>query len=253
LEGLRGTETDIAAAQASLIQAQVAVDTAQANLDQATLVTPFDGVVSAVNVVAGSTVSANTSAVTLVDQSKLHIDVSLSETDAAKVQVGQPVTLTFDALPDATLSGTVTSIAPVATTSQNVVTYVAQVAFDPGTTAIKVGMSATANIQVEQASGALLVPSRAIQTSGAAKSVTVQQGQATVAVPVTTGLTSDGKTEIVSSGGDGVAALEAGDVVVIGGTSTTSASTQSSTSNASSSLGGLTGAGGPPSGAPAGP
>ena len=86
---------------------------------------------------SGSTISANTSAVTLVDQSKLHVDVSLSETDAAKVQVGQPVTLTFDALPDATLSGTVATVAPVATEEQNVVTYAVQVEFDPGETPSK--------------------------------------------------------------------------------------------------------------------
>ena len=83
--------------------------------------------------------------------------------------VGQPVTLTFDALPDAKITGTVATVAPVATTEQNVVTYAVQVAFDPGTTAVKVGMSATADIQVEQVTGALLVPSRAIQTSGEAR------------------------------------------------------------------------------------
>ena len=74
-------------------------------------------------------------------------------------------------------------------------------------------MSATADIQVEQVDRRLLAPSRAIQTSGGAKTVTVQQGDATVTVPVQTGLVSDGKTEIVSSGGDGVAALKAGDIV----------------------------------------
>jgi len=124
-----------------------------------------------------------------------------------------------------------------------------QVDFDPGTTAVKVGMSATAEIQVEQAAGALLVPSRAIQTSRTTKSVTVQQGQATLNVPVTTGLTSGGKTEIVGSGGNGVAALKAGDTVVVPSTTTTT-TTSSSTQKGSgtSNLGGLTGAGGPPPG-----
>jgi HlyD family secretion protein len=243
------SDSDLASAEAALTQAQVAVDTAQANLAQATLTAPFDGVVSAVNVVTGST---NTSTVTLVDVSKLHIDVSLSETDAAKVAVGQPVTLTFDALPDATLTGTVTSVAPVATTEQNVVTYDVQVAFDPGATAVKVGMSATADIQVDQATGALLVPSRAIQTSGDTKTVTVQQGDTTLTVPVETGLTSGGKTAIVSSGGAGVAALKAGDVLVV--PSTTSSTNTSSAAKASGGLSSLTGsAGGPSSGGPAGP
>jgi HlyD family secretion protein len=245
LDSLNAPATDSAltAAEASVLQAQVAVDTAERNLAQATLTVPFDGVVSSVGAVVGSTTSANSSALTLVDQSKLHVDVSLSEADAAKVAVGQQVALTFDALPDATLTGTVTSVAPVATTSQNVVTYAVQIEFDPGTTAVKVGMSTTADIQVQQASNVLQVPSRAIHTSGTAKTVTLQQGNTTVTVPVTTGLVSNGKTEIVSSGGNGIAALQSGDVLVVSGT-TASAST--STSSTTTNLGGLTG--GPPPG-----
>jgi HlyD family secretion protein len=252
LDGLTApaSESDLASAAAAVIQAQAAVDTAQANLDQATLAAPFAGVVSAVSVVADSTLSANTTAVTLVDDSTLHLDVNLSETDAAKARVGQPVSLTFDALPDAAIAGKVATIAPVATAEQNVVTYVVQVEFAPGDAAVKVGMSATADIQVDQAQGALLVPSRAIQTSGDTKTVTVQQGDTTVTVPVTTGLTSDGKTAIVGSGGDGIAALKAGDVVVV--PSASAATSTISTQRASSGLSSLTG-GSPPSGAPAGP
>ncbi|MBK9710845.1 MAG: HlyD family efflux transporter periplasmic adaptor subunit [Kouleothrix sp.] len=244
------SDSDLASAQAALTQAQVAFDTAQTNLAQATLTAPFAGIVSAVSIVPDSTIGAGTSAVTLVDQSKLHVALSLSETDAAKVKVGQPVSLTFDALPDATIAGTVATIAPVATTEQNVVTYAAQITFDPGDTSVKVGMSTTADIQIDQVTGALLVPTRAIQTSGSTKTVTVQQGSAQVTIPVTTGLASNGKTAIVSSGGNGVAALKAGDVVMIPSTSaSTSTSTTTSQSSRSSGISSLTGgAGGPPPG-----
>src|SRR6185436_3735586 len=109
----------------------------------------------------------------LIDRSKLHIDISLSESDVAKVQVGQPVALTFDALPNVTLTGKVATIAPAATVNQNVVTYPVQVEFDPGKTPVKVGMSATADIQLQQISGAILVPSRAVQTAGNTKTITL--------------------------------------------------------------------------------
>src|SRR5206468_7000569 len=104
------TDVELSAAQASLLQAQANVDSAQHNLDQATLTAPFDGVVSAVGLQVGSLASASSTAVTIVDRSKLHIEVSLSETDAAKVQIGQPVALTFDALPTATLTGAVATV-----------------------------------------------------------------------------------------------------------------------------------------------
>ncbi len=233
-----GTAAEVAQAQASVTQAQSNLEsltapasaprhrlrrgqpatgpgqpaTAQHNLDQATLKAPFDGVISAVAVQPGGLASAGTAAVTIVDLSTLHIDVSLSETDAAKVQLRQPVALTFDALPNVTLTGKVATIAPAATTDQNVVTYLVQVEFDAGETPVKIGMSATADIQVQKVDDAILVPSRAITTSGDTKTVTVLQGaeQRQVTVKVTTGITSDGQTQITGVG-EGAQALKAGD------------------------------------------
>jgi HlyD family secretion protein len=220
---------DIAAAEAGVVQAQAALATAQRNLDQATLKAPFDGVVAAVTIQPGtnsnagnnssssSSSSGGSAAITLVDRSKLHIDVNLSETDAARVQVGQPVTLTFDALPNVTIKGTVATIAPAATVNQNVVTYPIQVEFDPGNTPVKVGMSATADIQIQQVTGAILVPSRAVQTSGNAQTVTVLQGprQIPVTVQVVTGATSNGQTAITSCVDTGAQCLRPGDVLAI--------------------------------------
>jgi HlyD family secretion protein len=208
---------DIAAAEAGQIQAQVQLAAAQRNLDQATLRAPFDGVVSAVAVQPGAIASAGTTAVTLVDRSTLHVEVNLSETDAARVQVGQPVTLTFDALPNVTIRGLVATIAPAATVEQNVVTYPVQVEFDPGDTPVKVGMSATADIQIEQVTGAILVPSRAVQTSGNAQTVTVLQGpqRIPVTVQVETGAASNGQIAIISCVDTGAQCLRPGDLVEI--------------------------------------
>ena len=96
-------------------------------------------------------------------------------------------------------------------------------------------MSATADIQLEQITNAILVPSRAVQTSGTTKTVTVLRGaeRQPVVVPVVTGLTSEGQTEISSSGDAGTQALMPGEVVVVSGTTT--ASTTNSTQNSSRS------------------
>lgn len=241
------TEADLAAAAASVLQAQAAFDTAQRALAQATLTAPFAGVVSAVNIAAGSLASSGAAAVTIVDRSALHADVSLSETDAADVKVGQPVTLTFDALPDLTLTGTVATISPAATTEQNVVTYPVQIAFDPAEAPVKVGMTATAEIQIQQYENAILVPSRAVQTSGDVKTVTVLQGaeQAPVVVEVETGVTADGQTVVTGCVATGEQCLQPGDVIAV--TTATGASTQ--TTAQSGGMGGLRGlTGGPPPG-----
>ena len=230
---------DLAAAEAGLIQAQAALATAQRNLEQATLKAPFDAVVATVAVQPGGLASTGTAAITLVDRSKLHIEVNLSESDVAKVQLGQPVALTFDALPDVTLDGKVISIAPAATVEQNVVTYPVQVEFDPGTTPVKVGMSATADIQLQQIGDAILVPSRAVQTAGGTKTITLLQGadRTPRTIQVETGPTSNGQTAITSCVETGAQCLQPGDIVSIS-SSSTGGTTSTQTGNRSSNFGG---------------
>ena len=230
-----------------MAQAQVALAEAEQNLQNATLVAPFDGVVSAVALAVGDTASSG-GTITVLDPSDLYVELSLSESDVASVQLGQAVQLTLDALPDATISGTVEAIAPVATVTSNVATYPVRVSFDPGDAPVKVGMTASGTIVTEQHAAVLLVPSRAVQTRGEASLVLVQQapGQPSVPVRVETGLSSDGQVELVAAVGAGE--LAEGDVLVV--TATTSGSTSSTSSSGQGNvLGGLTGA---PAGAPPG-
>ncbi|HMP41330.1 MAG TPA: HlyD family efflux transporter periplasmic adaptor subunit [Roseiflexaceae bacterium] len=234
-------ETELAAAEASVMQARVNLDTAQRNLAAATLTAPFDGVVAAVAITPAGRVAAGAAAVTMVDRSTLHVDVSLSESDVAGVQVGQPVELSFDALPDLMVRGTVATVSPIATIAQNVVTYPVRVAFEPGTAAIKVGMSATADIEIERVDDAILVPSRAIQTTGEIQMVQVLRGETTQLLRVETGLVSNGQTQItgcIDRSGQDVACLQAGDTLQIAATSS------STTPTTRSSIGGF-GAGPP--------
>jgi multidrug efflux pump subunit AcrA (membrane-fusion protein) len=108
------------------------------------------------------------------------------------------------------------------------VTYPVQVEFDPGKTPVKVGMSATADIQIQQINNAIVVPSRAVQTSGNSRSVTVLQGpqRVPVAVQVEVGATSNGQTQILSCVDTGAQCLRTGDLLSIPSTSTTTTTTQ---------------------------
>ncbi|NTU79178.1 MAG: HlyD family efflux transporter periplasmic adaptor subunit [Chloroflexales bacterium] len=236
-----GSAATIASAEASLAQAQVAVTEAQLDLENATITAPFDGVVSAVAVSVGDTAGADAT-ISVLDPTKLYVELSLSESDVADVAVGQSVELVFDALPDAAITGTVTSVAPMATVSSNVATYPARVSFDPGDQPIKVGMTASGTIITEEHADALLLPTRAIQTQGENQVVQVQEsvGAAPVTLAVETGLSSDGQTEILSCVDTNTLCLQEGDTLVV----TTASSGATSTSTGSSSgFGGLTGAG----------
>jgi HlyD family secretion protein len=222
------TEAALAAAVASATQAQVAVASAQSNLDQATLQAPFAGVISAVNIVPGSASSGSSSststtgtttsssAFSMLDRSTLHVDLTLSESDVAKVALGQKVALTIDALKAWTAQGVVSYIAPAATITNGVVTYAVRVSFPGSDDRVKVGMTANMVITTAEHANVLLVPASALLPKGAGYSVKVPSadGKTTNEVVVKVGLTDGTNTEILSG-------LKLGDKVVTNPSTTT--------------------------------
>ena len=126
------TASDIAQQQASIVTAQIAVSTAQKGVDDATLVAPVDGTVSAVNGAVGEAVASGgtTGFITLVNLSSLQVKAAFSETDAAKVQIGQTASVSFDALTSQTFTGKVVAIDSTSTVTSNVVTYNVTVSLD---------------------------------------------------------------------------------------------------------------------------
>jgi len=209
--------SEIAAAEAEVAQAQAQLDTAKTKLEHATLTAPFAGILASRSVSPGSVVGTETTAVSLIDTSAFYVDVSLSETDVARVKPGQSVSIAFDALPDVTLKGTVESVAPTGSSDQGVVTYPVRVKFDPGQAQVKVAMSASVSIEVERHPNVLQVPNRAIGSSGPVKTVQVLYGkdQKPVTIQVETGATNGTMTEIVKSVDIGKQCLREGDQLAI--------------------------------------
>ncbi len=78
--------------------AQARVNAAQATLKLSRVIAPFDGTITESYPLPGDQVTAGQTAFRLDDLSHLLVDVSVSEVDINSVQVGQPVTLTFDAI-----------------------------------------------------------------------------------------------------------------------------------------------------------
>jgi len=160
---------DLEAAQLEVEAAQLALERAQDDLEKATLVAPFDGVVASVDVAVGEMASAGRPAIRLVDTSRFQITVSVDEIDVAKLEVGLPVEVTVDALPDLALTGSVERIGPAATLDEGAVAYPVVIALDPVDAPLRAGMSATAVIMVEELTDQLLIPNWVIridQTTG---------------------------------------------------------------------------------------
>ena len=151
------------APQSDLDAADARVLAAQATLNGLAVRAPFAGTVLAVNYMVGDTAGAATAAVRLADLSALHIEVFVDETEVTRVKAGQPVEVSFDALPDLTATGTVMEIARFGTTVQGLVRYSTLVKLKEAMQALALGMTGNVKIETEVLKDALAVPVDAVK------------------------------------------------------------------------------------------
>ncbi len=157
------SEEDLEIARAQVRQAELSRRQAQISLENAQLRAPFDGVVSLVNIRQGELYSGGLPAIRLTDLDRFHMTVLVDEIDVRQVQVGQPVRLSLDALPDLELTGQVTQISPTAVEVGGAIAYEVEIVPDPTDAPLRAGMSATAIIVTAEVDNVLLVPNRYIQ------------------------------------------------------------------------------------------
>jgi len=220
------------------------VESAELNLEEkreayndAFIRAPFTGIVGKMDIKKGDEVSSGTVVATLITHDEV-ATVSLNEVDAAKVKTGDKATLTFDAVDDLSIAGTVSEIDLVGTVTQGVVTYSAKITFDSQDPRVLPGMSVSAEIITDSKVDALVVPSSAVKTQNGASYVQVfdppldaaaATAQGVVSsvlptrVPVTVGIAGDTTTEIVSG-------LTEGEQIVV--RTTSSAATATATAQA---------------------
>ncbi len=202
LDGPSNEDLDIARAQVQ--QSQLSVLQSENALSNAQLVAPFAGIVSVVNIARGE-LTGGGPAIALADLDQFHLNVLVDETDVRAIEVGQPVTLRVDALPDTPLTGTVTEISP---TSQNVGGVVAyELTIVPADTdaPLRSGMSATAVITTADVPDAILLPNRFISLNRESGEATVYKmvGDQPVLQSVELGLRNERESQVTAGLDDG--------------------------------------------------
>jgi HlyD family secretion protein len=210
--------SDIALQHEAIRQAELGLLQAQIDLDNNTLVAPFDGIVGSVTGNPGETApSGTTGFMTLIDPHEVRVDVTVDETDVAKVAVGKNAKITFDALPGRPFDGKVISIAPSGTVTQGVVNYPVSISIDTRKQLLPAGLTASATITIDEKNDVLVVPLRAVRRQQRDQVVDVVGADGKPIPPriVKTGVQNDQFVEIT----DG---LQEGDQILIAGTSTRS-------------------------------
>ncbi|GAB4505333.1 MAG: efflux RND transporter periplasmic adaptor subunit [Anaerolineales bacterium] len=193
---------DVAAAKAK-------VAAAQAVLDQARIIAPFDGIITDASVLPGDQVSPGNMAFQVDDLSRLLIDLEVSEVDINSISVGQEVAVNFDAVQGKEYRGVVAEVAGAGTASAGSVNFKVTVELTDVDELVKPGMTAAVLIQVRNIEDALLVPNRAVRIVDNRRVVYVLEGDTLRPVEVRLGATSDTYSEVV--GGD----LQEGDLIVL--------------------------------------
>jgi HlyD family secretion protein len=139
------------------------------NLTKACICSPINGVVLMRNVDPGQIVASSLQAPVLFviaeDLRRMELRVDVDEADVGKVKVGQKATFTVDAYPERKFPAEIRDIRYGSEVVQGVVTYKAILTIDNADLLIRPGMTATAEIVVEEVADALLVPNSAIRFS----------------------------------------------------------------------------------------
>ena len=241
-----GSTVSVATAEAKLRQARLSVKSARQEVRETALRAPISGTVASVSGSVGETVSGEGSGATggsggesssgggigglgavgtsssgsssgsgsssafivLSQLGRLKMEVSFSESDIGKVKVGQPATVSVSSMEGTELAGRVTKVdvLPSEGSSGGVVEYPATIALTQSAKGVRAGMSASAEVVVEQVTGALSLTSEAISSGPGGDSVTVLEGGKEVQRSVTAGLKGDEATQVLSG-------LKAGETV----------------------------------------
>jgi multidrug efflux pump subunit AcrA (membrane-fusion protein) len=272
-----GASTSLPTAEANLREAELTVKSARQEVRETTLRAPISGTIASVSGSVGETVSGGSagggtseagaggatggestggessgSAFMVVAQlHRLKMEVSFSESDIGKVREGQTATVSIDSMEGTELAGEVTKVSVLPSEgSTSVVEYPATILLSQSAKGLRAGMSASAEVVVEQVKNAVTVPTEAITGAGSRKTVTVKEGGKEVTKTVTTGLEGDETTEVVSG-------LKAGQTLVLPevtvATATGGEGESGSTKEAISGFGAAAAAGGFPGGGAGGP
>lgn len=152
-------------ARLSLNDSQLSYESAQDRVDDYVIKAPISGTVIEKNVKVGdkldNTNTAGSMAI-IYDMSVLTFDLSIDETDIGKIQVGQSVSITADAIEGKNYNGVVTNVSVVGTTSYGITTYPVTVEITEFDDELLPGMNIEAVINISNATNVIAVPISAV-------------------------------------------------------------------------------------------
>jgi HlyD family secretion protein len=213
-------QADAAARRAAQARAQLA--RAADSLGKTEIASPLDGTVTRLPVREGEMVvigiqnMPGTTIITISDLAEINAEVKVAEAEILNVRVGQPATVTLEALPGRTFAGEVVEVGasalPVVGTGAAAREFKVKVRLKDPQEGLRPGLTGDAEILVGEARNALAVPLQALVLRGEAgrerPGVFVRDGKAARFLPVETGMIGGLEIEVkkgLEEGGEIVA------------------------------------------------
>ncbi len=217
-EQMDSANNAVTAAQLSLQNAKLSLENAKKVLEDYTITAPISGTVVEKNFKAGDTLdstSASSAMAVIYNLSELEFELGVDELLIGKVQVGQDVIITADALPGQSFEGYVARIGIRGTSTSGVTSYPVTVKLKDNSVLMP-GMNVTADIQIEQATHVLAIPVNAVSRGNTVLIVDpASAGNSELGIPagykqveVTLGRSNEEYVEVLSG-------LSEGDIVAI--------------------------------------
>jgi HlyD family secretion protein len=167
--GAARAKAEKASAEAGVAEVQARLNMTQTDLGKAEILSPVNGIVLSRSIEPGQTVAASLSAPVLFklaeDLTKMELHVDVDEADIGQVKEGQSANFTVDAYPERKFSAVIRQVRFASTVTNGVVTYKTVLMVDNADLALRPGMTATAEIAVQKAENALIVPTAALRFS----------------------------------------------------------------------------------------
>jgi HlyD family secretion protein len=205
--------------RARVAAAKAAVDRAEENLSYATIRAPITGIVlqrlSEVGDAVSSLLNLGSAAsviMVLGDTSSVYIKGNVDEADIGKTELNQCVRTKVEAYPEESFDGAVKRIAPSGQDQGNVTTFEVRVTISNPKGKLRVGMTANAEIVLEERKSVLLTPESALvydkDKSTWAQLLASGTKQGWRKVPVKLGISNGQRTQVIEG-------LKEGDKLVL--------------------------------------
>ncbi|MGL4490410.1 MAG: efflux RND transporter periplasmic adaptor subunit [Rhizobiaceae bacterium] len=238
-------QSSVLSAEADLAVTEAELKVQQAGLAKSTIYAPIDGIILTRAVDPGQTVAASLSAPVLFviaeDLGRMKLEAAIDEADIGMVAKGQKARFKVDAYSDKSFDATITQLAFASQTTDNVVSYEAELGVENADLLLRPGMTANVEVIVREANGVLAIPNAAFRYQPAvrdaarsfnltslfmprfprtppkqapkaaadgSRTVYVLEGSAPVATQIKTGATDGAFTEVLSG-------LKQGDRIIL--------------------------------------